>query len=453
MRAEKGGCMRRVLASVLFSLALPLLVSASTALAPGAGFDPILRSLRAEDGALAFGWHLPRVAGRELDHGPITSVAPSALSPTIAPPAASPAPRVLAVLAEGIASHYLGPDDRRPINPLTGGRVERAAEAGYMVDETAPTAAMKKIALGTKVRVTNLRNGRSIVVRINDRGPYRRNRVIDLTHRAFREIADDPKQGLLPRVRVERVPDDTPTSWPEPRLSVREWNDIRKGRRRTVPAPPVMIAANPVPAKAAPAAPAAARPLPAPEPRPAKIDVVVANVIEGPARVIEIKLPVRVQQAPILRAFFAASPELAVASAVEPPLALPESTPLAPTKSSVTPPAKNAVARADAPSRATKFTISPPAPIRAKSVAQLPGKSEAAYPVPPPASASVARREQEPAKRIERRSTTQLAAKPERRIRAWRAEPEFRPRATHVTASSLPIHVLLARAQRALSAD
>ena len=50
------------------------------------------------------------------------------------------------------------------------------------------TAAHRTLAFGTKVRVTNLWNGRSAVVRINDRGPFHGNRVIDLAHGAAREL-------------------------------------------------------------------------------------------------------------------------------------------------------------------------------------------------------------------------------------------------------------------------
>jgi rare lipoprotein A len=46
------------------------------------------------------------------------------------------------------------------------------------------TAAHRSLKFGTKVRVTNLRNGRSVVVRINDRGPYVSGRIIDLTYGA-----------------------------------------------------------------------------------------------------------------------------------------------------------------------------------------------------------------------------------------------------------------------------
>lgn len=50
------------------------------------------------------------------------------------------------------------------------------------------TAAHRTLPLGSQVRVTNARNGESVVVRINDRGPYHANRVIDLSTAAARTI-------------------------------------------------------------------------------------------------------------------------------------------------------------------------------------------------------------------------------------------------------------------------
>ncbi len=50
------------------------------------------------------------------------------------------------------------------------------------------TAAHKKLPFGTKVEVTNLKNNKSIVVRINDRGPFVKGRIIDLTKTAAKEI-------------------------------------------------------------------------------------------------------------------------------------------------------------------------------------------------------------------------------------------------------------------------
>ena len=50
------------------------------------------------------------------------------------------------------------------------------------------TAAHRTLPFGTNVLVTNLRNGRSVIVRINDRGPYGRGRIIDVSIAAAREL-------------------------------------------------------------------------------------------------------------------------------------------------------------------------------------------------------------------------------------------------------------------------
>jgi rare lipoprotein A len=50
------------------------------------------------------------------------------------------------------------------------------------------TAAHRSLKFGTKVKVTNRRNGRSVVVRINDRGPFIRGRVLDLSRAAAQNI-------------------------------------------------------------------------------------------------------------------------------------------------------------------------------------------------------------------------------------------------------------------------
>ena len=57
------------------------------------------------------------------------------------------------------------------------------------------TAAHRSLPFGTMVRVTNTRNGRSVVVRINDRGPFTRGRIIDLTPAAATELGFS---GLAP---------------------------------------------------------------------------------------------------------------------------------------------------------------------------------------------------------------------------------------------------------------
>ena len=72
---------------------------------------------------------------------------------------------------------------------------------GEIFNENSLTAAHKTLPFGTKVKVTNLDNGKSVVVRINDRGPYSKGRVIDLSKVAFSRIASTSK-GVT-RVKLE----------------------------------------------------------------------------------------------------------------------------------------------------------------------------------------------------------------------------------------------------------
>ena len=60
--------------------------------------------------------------------------------------------------------------------------------SGERANPTGLTAAHRTLAFGTHVRVTNRRNGRSVTVRINDRGPFVRGRVIDLTPAGARAL-------------------------------------------------------------------------------------------------------------------------------------------------------------------------------------------------------------------------------------------------------------------------
>jgi rare lipoprotein A len=64
----------------------------------------------------------------------------------------------------------------------------RQTANGEQFDMNQMTAAHRTLPFGTKVRVTNRSNGRSVVVRINDRGPFVRNRVIDLSRGAAQTV-------------------------------------------------------------------------------------------------------------------------------------------------------------------------------------------------------------------------------------------------------------------------
>lgn len=86
----------------------------------------------------------------------------------------------------------------------------RSTANGERFNQNAMTAAHRTLPFGTLVRVTNTRNGRSVIVRINDRGPFTRGRIIDLSVAAARAI--DMYSSGVASVRVEalqRVPEGT----------------------------------------------------------------------------------------------------------------------------------------------------------------------------------------------------------------------------------------------------
>jgi rare lipoprotein A len=77
----------------------------------------------------------------------------------------------------------------------------RKTSSGDRFNQLALTAAHRSLPFGTKVRVTNLLNNRSVTVKINDRGPFIEGRIIDLTRYAFSKIGDT-EQGLI-KVKIE----------------------------------------------------------------------------------------------------------------------------------------------------------------------------------------------------------------------------------------------------------
>ena len=75
---------------------------------------------------------------------------------------------------------------------------------GEVHDQNELVAAHRSLPFGTKVRVTNLRNGKEVVVRINDRGPFRRGRIIDLSRAAAAQL--NMLDAGVVRVRIEALP-------------------------------------------------------------------------------------------------------------------------------------------------------------------------------------------------------------------------------------------------------
>lgn len=73
----------------------------------------------------------------------------------------------------------------------------RRTASGDIFNNKEFTAAHRKLAFGTKVKVTNLRNGKSVTVEVNDRGPFHSSRALDLSKAAFDEIGD-LRKGTMP---------------------------------------------------------------------------------------------------------------------------------------------------------------------------------------------------------------------------------------------------------------
>jgi rare lipoprotein A len=103
-----------------------------------------------------------------------------------------------AYLGEGLASYY-GPG-------LNG----RKTASGERFDANALTAAHRTVAFGSCLRVVNMENGKSVQVRVNDRGPFKEERIIDVSLAAARKL-DMLAKGLV-RVRLYRCQDEGPVT-------------------------------------------------------------------------------------------------------------------------------------------------------------------------------------------------------------------------------------------------
>ncbi|MEA3000824.1 MAG: rare lipoprotein [Sphingomonadales bacterium] len=96
-------------------------------------------------------------------------------------------------IGEGQASYYG--------RELAGNRTS----SGERFNPMAMTAAHRTLPLGTLLRVTNLANGRSVIVRVNDRGPFVRSRLIDVSLGAAREIGMVAQGRAQVRLEVVRT--------------------------------------------------------------------------------------------------------------------------------------------------------------------------------------------------------------------------------------------------------
>jgi rare lipoprotein A len=139
---------------------------------------------------------------------PVVSRQPSAVQPSATPPE----------VAQGEGNAPAGTPGARPGGPVEEGNASwygapfhgRQASNGEIYDMYKLTAAHRTLPFNTVVRVTNLGNGKSTVVRITDRGPFVENRIIDLSYAAAREI-ESIGPGVVP-VRLEILSAIDPTA-------------------------------------------------------------------------------------------------------------------------------------------------------------------------------------------------------------------------------------------------
>lgn len=94
--------------------------------------------------------------------------------------------------ANGVATYYH--------NKFNG----RKTASGEVFNNNKLTAAHRTYPFGTILRVTNPINGKSVVVKVNDRGPFTKGKDLDLSRKAFMQITDNPNKGNL-QVNIEVV--------------------------------------------------------------------------------------------------------------------------------------------------------------------------------------------------------------------------------------------------------
>lgn len=155
--------------------------------------DTLSRSmLRSRVAGVAF---VLSVAGCVTSPTPVPTLQPDAsTAPDVSPPPAASTPPAAPspFVQTGQASWYGEPHHGQK------------TASGEIYDMRQFTAAHRTLPLGTRVVVTNLRNGRSVEVRVNDRGPVAAGRIIDLSYAAAEELGA-VSDGIFP-VRVRVVP-------------------------------------------------------------------------------------------------------------------------------------------------------------------------------------------------------------------------------------------------------
>lgn len=140
---------------------------------------------------------------------------------------------------------------------------------GEIFDQNDVSAAHRTLPMPSLVRVTNLENGRTLVVRVNDRGPYVNNRIIDLSRRAAQMLGFEGKGTA--KVRVQIMADESR----DLALAMKANQGTEVVQAAAVPRTAIQAEALPAPGSKEPPKPVA-QPAPKPAPAPAPTPVVAA---------------------------------------------------------------------------------------------------------------------------------------------------------------------------------
>ena len=120
---------------------------------------------------------------------------------------------ILAILTLSLGAATNSPQKSKVSKPYQVGKASwygkqfhgRITASGEQYDMFQFTAAHRQLPLGTWLKVTNMHNGRWVMVRVNDRGPVPESRIIDLSYGAAEMLFDAKDRGLL-KVRLDIMP-------------------------------------------------------------------------------------------------------------------------------------------------------------------------------------------------------------------------------------------------------
>ncbi len=85
----------------------------------------------------------------------------------------------------------------------------RPTSSGEIYDMNSLTAAHPTLPLGTLVKVTNLANNKSVIVKVNDRGPFKKNRIIDVSYEAAKQLGFLNEGTALVKIEVVKYLQDS----------------------------------------------------------------------------------------------------------------------------------------------------------------------------------------------------------------------------------------------------